>query len=57
MRIGICDDNEYTIDCIKDIIRNMKKTFDGQIEICEYHDGKDIFKDNDINKLDLLFLI
>lgn len=56
MRIGICDDNEYTIDCIKDIIRNMKKTFDGQIEVCEYHDGKDIFKDNDINKLDLLFL-
>ena len=56
MVVGICDDNEYSVECIKDIISNMKKTFDGQIEICEYCDGKDIFKDNDINKLDLLFL-
>lgn len=56
MKIGICDDNEYIIDCIKDIISNMKKPFDGQIEICEYCDGRDIFKDSDINKLDLLFL-
>lgn len=56
MRVGICDDNVYSIDCIKDIIINMEKSFDGQIEIYEYQDGSDIFKDSDINKLDLLFL-
>ncbi len=56
MNIGICDDNAYSIECIKGIINNMEKTFDGTIKICEYCDGRDIFKDSDINKLDLLFL-
>lgn len=56
MRVGICDDNEYSIGCMKDIISNMKKPFDGIIEICEYRDGKEILKDSDINELDLLFL-
>lgn len=56
MIVGICDDEEYIIEFIKNVISNMEKTFDGTVEIVEYRDGKEILTDDEINKLDLLFL-
>lgn len=54
IKIGICDDERYAIEVLKDIIYESLERLDEKAQIISYLSGKEVFADP--NALDLIFL-